>query len=81
MNKLGAVTLVIGLTAALYLIVRAVMPVVIDIISTANATVTSSGGWGNYPGNQGFFVSIPWIMWFIPGTICIIIVVVILKRT
>ena len=81
MNKLGAVAIVIGLTVALYLIVLVVMPVITDIISTANATVTAQSNWADYPGTQGALIAVPWIMWFIPGTISLIVIVIILKRT
>ena len=79
MNKIGAVAIVIGLTFFLYLIVLVVMPVLTDLISTANATVTAESNWANYPGSQGAFLSIPWVLWFVPGTICMIIIVMILR--
>lgn len=80
MNKIGAVAIIIGITIFLYLILLVVMPVVTELISTANATVTGAGGWANYPSSQGFFVSQPWILFFVPGVICMIIIVIILRQ-
>lgn len=79
MNKLGAVLIVIGVMIACYLFLLVVMPVITGIISTANATV-SAQTWANHPGSQGFLQSTPWIMFFVPGTIGIIVIVMILRK-
>ena len=80
MNKLGAVVLVIGVTIIVYIILLVVMPVITDIVSTSNATITASSNWSNYPGAQGFLVSTPWQLFFVPGVICMAIVIIILKQ-
>ena len=79
MNKLGAVLIIIGITIFLYLILLVVMPVVVDMVSTANATIVASSDLSDYPGTQGFLESTPWILFFVPGSICMIIIVIILR--
>lgn len=80
MNKIGAVAIIIGVEIFLYLILLVVMPVLTDIIVTSNATMTASSNLSNYPGTQGFFVSQPWILFFVPGAIGIAVIVIILKQ-
>lgn len=80
MNKLGAVLIVIAVVATCYLILLVVMPVVNDIIITANATMTTDvDDLSAYPGAQDVMVSAPWWLFFVPGTIGMIVIVAILK--
>lgn len=79
MHRIGYVAIVVVAVIIVYLIMLVVMPVVRDLISTANATVTGAGGWGNYPGSQGFLISVSWILWFVPGCIGTIAIIIILR--
>jgi len=80
-KKILAVAIVCTLVAGCYLFMMVVMPFLGDVISTSNATITADSNWANYPGSQGAFISIPWILWFVPVTIGMVIIVIILKST
>ena len=80
MNKIGAVAVVIGVVIFCYLILLVAMPILVDFASTANATITASSNLSYYPGTQGFLLSTPWILFFVPGVIGMTIIVIILKQ-
>ena len=80
MNKLGAVLIIIGVVIGCYLILLVTQTVVVNLVESANATITASSNLTNYPGTQGFLLSTPWIMWFVPGVIGMIAIVIILRR-
>ena len=80
MNKVGGVIVVVCLVAAAYLIMLVTMPVLIDVATTANTTMTAGSNMANYPGTSGALMSAPWVLWFVPGTIGLASVIVILKR-
>jgi len=80
MNKLGAVLIIIGLLVAVNLFLLAGMPVIREMVSTANETITASSNLSNYPGTQETLVATPWILYFVPNCIGIAVIVVILKR-
>ena len=79
MNKIGAVAVVIGMMIGCYLLLLVAMPILTDFASTANTTITASSNLSNYPGTQGFLLSTPWILLFVPAVIGMIVIVVILK--
>ena len=81
MNKIGQVILVVVAVSILYLILLVIMPVLTDIASTANATMTASSNLSNYPGSAEGVVAAPWLLWFTPFGIGMIAIVVILKRS
>jgi len=79
MKKVGAiaaVTLVVGLV---YLVMLVVIPFLSDITLSVNTTMNASHNMTQYPGTSGFLLSIPLILWFVPGTIGIIVVIAILR--
>jgi len=79
-NKIGQVILVVIGVTILYLLMLVVMPIMTEMASTANATITSDSNPANYPGGTSFLLAIPWICWFIPGTIGMAVIVFILKK-
>lgn len=80
MGKLGHVIIVIAIVSACYLIMLVVIPVVNDLIVTANATMTAdTANLSAYPGAQNFMIASPWILLWVPGTIGLVVVVLILK--
>ncbi len=80
MNKIGQVALVVFIMGVLYLILLAVMPVVSDMSIAANTTITASGvAVAEMPGSTSFLLAAPWILWWIPGVMGMIIVVAILR--
>ena len=82
MNKIGAVIIVVAVVAVAYLFMLLVMPVLTSIVSTANVSMANATANFTtvYPGTSEFMVSTPWIMFFVPGTIGIILIVMILKK-
>ena len=80
MNKLGAVLIIIGVVIGCYLILLVTQAVVVNLVESANATITASSNLTNYPGTQGFLLSTPWIMWWVPGVIGMIVIVIILRK-
>ena len=80
MNKLGAIIIVVGVVMFCYLVILVVMPVLTDAVSTANTTIAASANLTDYPGTQGFLLSTPWILFWVPGVIGMILVVIILKQ-
>ncbi len=79
MNKILWIGVTVAAVVIVYLIMLVVMPLVADFAATANTTIDASSNMSNYPGTSGFLLSIPWIMWFVPGTGGIIVVIAILK--
>ena len=79
MKKLGAVLIVIGVVAACYLVLMTVMGTVTDLAETANATITASSNLTNYPGASEGLIAAPWVLWWVPGTIGMILIVMILR--
>jgi len=80
MGKIGAVIVVVSIVCALYLIMLTVMPVVVDLSLTANSTINASGvNLTAMPGSTEVLVSAPWVLWFVPGVIGMIAIVIILR--
>lgn len=80
MNKIGQVTIVVVVVGILYLLLLAVMPVLTGVAATANATMAATSNMSNYPGASEGLIAAPWVLWFVPGAIGMIAVVVILKQ-
>jgi len=80
MHKIGQVIVVVVVMIAVYLIMLVVMPVIVDVVATANSTMNASSNMSMYPGTSPAVVATPWILWFVPGVIGMIAVVVILKN-
>lgn len=80
MNKLGKIALVSGFVIIAYITLLLIMPVLTDTIVTANATMAASSNMSDYPGTAGFFVSMPWILFFVPAVIGTAAVILILKQ-
>ncbi len=80
MSKIGAVLIVVGVVIAAYLIILITHPVMVDIVATANTTMVASSNMSNYPGTSGMLVSTPWIMFFVPGVVGLIVIVAILRK-
>lgn len=82
MNKIGAVIIVVVVVALAYLFVLLFMPILVDAVATANTTMTEAteNFTGVYPGTGELTVATPWIMFFVPGVIGIIVIVMILRK-
>ena len=79
MNKAGAIAIVVGTTIILYLILLVIMPFIAGIASTANTTMAASSNLSNYPGAaEGMLAAPLWLM-FVPGGLCIVVVIGILR--
>lgn len=79
MSKFGQVILVVIGVSILYLLMLVVMPIMVDVASTANATITSDSNPANYPGGTSFLLAIPWICWFVPAILGMALIVFILR--
>lgn len=79
MNKFGAVFAISALIIVVYLFLLVIMPIITDLALTANTTMNATSNMSLYPGTSGFLMSIPWIVFFVPGVIGIAIIVVILR--
>lgn len=80
MNKIGYVMIVVGIVVALYLILLTVMPTIVNLSITANTTIAGSGvDIAAMPGSTDMLILAPWLLWFVPGVIGMIAIVVILK--
>lgn len=80
MNKVGAIAITIGVVIICYLILLVVMPWLSDITLSVNATLNASHNMTQYPGTSGFLLSTPLILFFVPGTIGIVVVIMILRQ-
>lgn len=79
MNKYGAVITIVVLEIAVYLFLLVIMPIITDMALTANTTMNATSNMSLYPGTSGFLMSIPWIVFFVPGVIGIALIIVILR--
>lgn len=80
MGKIGAVSVVVVAVCILYLLMLVIMPVMADFASTANTTMAASSNLTNYPGAAEGVLVAPWFLWFAPGVVGMVAVVIILKR-
>jgi hypothetical protein len=80
MSKIAKVVVVIGLIIIVYLLMLVIMPVVVDIVETANTTINATSNLTQYPGASEGLVSVPWILWFVPGGIGLAAIIYILKQ-
>lgn len=79
MNKMGAVLLTVVVVCVAYFLVIVAVPFLAETINSANTTMAASSNMSNYPGTSEFMLSVPWLMYFVPGVIGIIVIVLILK--
>ena len=80
MNKLGKIVVVTIAVFILYLLMLVVMPFFSDMASTANTTMAASSNLTNYPGGAEGVLAAPLILWFVPGAIGMVVVVIILRQ-
>ena len=80
MNKIFQVIIVASMVIAVYLLMLVAMPIVVDMSLTANSTMNASVNMSQFPGTSEAVVASPWVLWFVPGVIGMIVVVIILKR-
>ena len=80
MNKLGAILFTIIMVSICYLFLLVVMPFLSDIASTTNISLEASHNMSLYPGTAPAVLSTPWVLWFVPGFIGIVAVILILRQ-
>ena len=80
MHKIGRIAIVVVMVIAVYLFMLVVMPTIVDIVSSANSTMDASSNMSMYPGTSPAVLATPWFLWFVPGVVGMIAVVVILKK-
>ncbi len=79
MNKIGAIAITIGVVIMAYLLILVVMPFLADAAASANVTMNATSNMSNYPGTSGFILAIPWILYYVPGVLGMILIVGILR--
>ena len=79
MRKFGRIMTTIVLVGIVYMLVLVIMPFMSDLASTANTTMAATSNVSNYPGGQEVVLIAPWILWFAPGVIGMVVVFLILK--
>lgn len=79
MRKYLAVAATVGAVSILYLLMLIVVPFLVDTTVSVNATLHSSSNMSLYPGTTDFLVAIPWICWFLPACLGIVVVLGILR--
>ncbi len=81
MNKIGAVIIIIVLVTLAELFLLVVMPIVVDLASTANTTIAASGANVTaMPGAQSGLLAAPWILYFVIPVIGIVIIILMLRK-
>ena len=80
MNKIGHVAIVVTLVVVVYLILLVVIPFLADVTLTTNTTIASSGvNVSAMPGSTEILILSPWFLWFAPGVIGMVVIIIILK--
>lgn len=79
-NKYGQVAFVCVVVFITYLMMLVVISWMADITLAVNTTLNATSNMSNYPGTSEFLLSIPWILFFVPGVLGIAAVVVILRQ-
>lgn len=81
MHKILAIAIVCGGVIIVHLLLLVVMPILADFASTANLTMTASSDLTKYPGSAEGVLVAPWVLWFVPGALGIVIIVGILRSS
>lgn len=80
MNKLKAVVIIIAGVCLAYLMLLAVMPALTSIVAESSAIVGAHPNIDLHPGAQEGLDIMPWVLYFLPGVIGIIALVITLRR-
>jgi len=79
MYKIFQVIITVSIVLVVYLLMIVIMPVVVEMSLTANATMNASSNMSQYPGASEGLIAAPWILWFVPAVIGMIVVFLILR--
>lgn len=80
MSKPRMIAYVIVGVAALYLMLAVFIRFLADTTVSVNAELAAGSNMTQYPGTSGFLLATPWILWFAPAVLGIVLIVIILKR-
>ena len=80
MNKIGKIILITIGVFLVYMLMLVVSPILTSFASTANTTMAASSNLTNYPGAGEAVLAAPIVLWWAPAIICMIIIVIYLKR-
>lgn len=78
-NKIKQVIFIIAGVVLVYVFLTIIIPILADFAGTANATITASSNFTDYPGTQAVLVGAPFWIYFIPGIVGIVAIVFVLK--
>ena len=79
-TKMVKVFAILAAVFVAYLFIIIVVPWLADITVTANTTIAASSNMSNYPGLSGAILGTPLFLFFVPGVIGIILVILVLKE-
>lgn len=80
MSKTRAIAYVIFGVSLSYIPLGVFIKFLADTSVSVNADLAAGSNMSNYPGTSGFLLNIPWILYFAPVIIGIVLIVIILKR-
>ncbi len=80
MTKVKLIAGIISFVIIAYLILLAVFPTILVIFQGVSATLAARPNIARYFGAVDLVAYLPWLFWFLPATIGIIGVVIVLKQ-
>ncbi len=79
MNKYVLVFCLVAAVIGCYLFLTPLMPVIVGLASTANTSMAASSNMSNYPGTSEGLIVAPWLLYFVPAILVVIVIVITLK--
>lgn len=79
MNKFKAIAIIVIAVLLCYGVLAVFINFVADTTVSTNQALDAASNMALYPGTSGFLLSVPWILWFVPGVIGIVLIVVVLR--
>jgi H+/Cl- antiporter ClcA len=80
MGKLKTVAIIILSVLGCYGVLAVFISFVSDQTISTNQALVAAHNMAQYPGTSRFLLSVPWILWFVPAVIGIVLIVVVLRR-
>lgn len=80
MNKIGQVAVVVGLVLMVYVILLVTVPFLSTIAVDVSTNMSIDHPVAQYPGAVEGLLMAPWLLFFVPGCIGLIAIIVILRK-
>lgn len=78
-SKIVKVGAIVGAVAVSYMLLSITAPLVADMASSANVTISASSNMTNYPGLQGALLGSPLWLYFVPAVFGVVLIVLVLR--